>query len=698
VQNSLTSGLWAIKEIFVKNIGNSFPTIADVEILNVFKYTRKTKIRVELLDAIYSKLDFERFCGILDTIFLEDDAGGISGRYFSVIVQKCTVTRSETSFALMEKILSLSRGDLASEQNLIYLNRYNAFGTNLMILEEDSAEVFIPVLAANVSLRLEHTIRYFIRYYPRFWKLFLSTVSVENLNVDEIILLQECFMRACCTKDSSYTWKAFIEDEVKSELGRLWQYIKESVTNELKGFLFGRNDYDHRISFIFQACSSLFGSSPSLLQEILIGIPTMSCNRDTLTILLDVLPLLKIMADSVNKKRMILTIILRIFRGYLIFMKDKEELLDIQDIVNELVSLSNDTIMSGDNGDDKEIMKYMSNFFVTVLKSYFENHILVSSITSLWQASFRSEFNLLSGERLLDMIITHSKFNDVMTSHDIKYGNTQFQLARMIKIIMETSPAQFCTVQYLEKIVPFYNGTVKASDRVLLSIFALYETRLGISALSWIQRDWTNKGNGDILSSLDISKMIQTLTDFPTDKQAEDILDAEYTVTCFDESDYYLYDISFLIPFAASLLLDPGNTLDLSLFIKSNLLGIVTMGLSSTSEQTRRASSSLLVKFDELLNSSDLKERIFINLLFDALKNAITCDTDIPPRIPSIITYFVAQSSLALINSESLMYPLINRFLLQRPVLDLKVFKYFDILGYSYVLRTHLFVIGIQSV
>jgi hypothetical protein len=101
------------------------------------------------------------------------------------------------------------------------------------------------------------------------------------------------------------------------------------------------------------------------------------------------------------------------------------------------------------------------------------------------------------------------------------------------------------------------------------------------------------------------------------------------------------------------------------------------MGLSSTSEQTRRGSSALLVKFYELLNSSDIKERIFLMLLFDALKNAITCDTDIPSRIPSIITYFVAQSSLALINSESLMYPLINRFLLQRPVLDLKVFLIF---------------------
>jgi hypothetical protein len=243
-------------------------------------------------------------------------------------------------------------------------------------------------------------------------------------------------------------------------------------------------------------------------------------------------------------------------------------------------------------------------------------------------------------------------------------------------MIMESSPAEFCTVKYLEKLVPLYHGTVKASDRVLLSIFAMYETRLGISSLTWIQNEWTNKGKGDILQSLDISRMIQTLVDFPVDQNIEQVLEKEYTVGCY-ESVYYLYDISFLIPFAASLLLDTRNTLDLSLFIKSNLLGIVIMGLSSTSEQTRRASSSVLVKFYELLNSSDLSERIFLILLFNALKNAIICDTNIPPRIPTMITYFVAQSSIVLMNSESLMYPLINRFLLQRPVLDLKVFKLF---------------------
>lgn len=275
------------------------------------------------------------------------------------------------------------------------------------------------------------------------------------------------------------------------------------------------------------------------------------------------------------------------------------------------------------------------------------------------------------------MVITHSKFNELMDSHDIRrYGLIQYQLALLIKSVMETNPVLFCQIKYLEKIIPLYNGTVKASDRILLSIFGLFETRLGISALRWIQDAWTNKGSGDILLSFDISKMIQTLSDFPIDQNFEDILNDDFNVPSFTKTGYYLYDISFIIPFAASMLFNPGNSVDLSLFIKSNILGIITMGLSSTSEKTRIGSSLVLSKFYELLTVSNLKERTFLIILFDSLKNAIISETKVPPRIPSIIAHFVAQSSVVLINSESLMYPLINRFLLQRPILDLKVFDF----------------------
>lgn len=55
------------------------------------------------------------------------------------------------------------------------------------------------------------------------------------------------------------------------------------------------------------------------------------------------------------------------------------------------------------------------------------------------------------------------------------------------------------------------------------------------------------------------------------------------------------------------------------------------------------------------------------------MKNSITNrDNDDIQRIPTIITIFIAHSLYIFMNPGHFMYPLINRFLLQRPFLDLK--------------------------
>ena len=113
----------------------------------------------------------------------------------------------------------------------------------------------------------------------------------------------------------------------------------------------------------------------------------MSCNKETSMILVDILPQLRSLSDSINRKRMVLAIILRIFRGYLIFMKDKESISDFQAVAKEIVAISNELNMEDQayvDESEKELMKYVSNFLITVLKSYFDNNILISCIKSIW--------------------------------------------------------------------------------------------------------------------------------------------------------------------------------------------------------------------------------------------------------------------------------------------------------------------------
>eukprot|EP00842_Homolaphlyctis_polyrhiza_P001020 jgi/Hompol1/1919/HPOL_002798-RA len=73
-------------------------------------------------------------------------------------------------------------------------------------------------------------------------------------------------------------------------------------------------------------------------------------------------------------------------------------------------------------------------------------------------------------------------------------------------------------------------------------------------------------------------------------------------------------------------------------------------------------------------------------LLLEGLKNGISPPVKpakVPLRVPTIIASFCAQALMILLKPESDMYPLINRFLLQRPVIDFADIPMFYVAFYS---------------
>lgn len=69
-----------------------------------------------------------------------------------------------------------------------------------------------------------------------------------------------------------------------------------------------------------------------------------------------------------------------------------------------------------------------------------------------------------------------------------------------------------------------------------------------------------------------------------------------------------------------------------------------------------------------------MREKNQLLLLMDALRNAIVERDDgvAPPRIPAVITAFVTQALTTLLKPDHFMYPHVNKFCLQRPVIDLE--------------------------
>jgi len=69
-----------------------------------------------------------------------------------------------------------------------------------------------------------------------------------------------------------------------------------------------------------------------------------------------------------------------------------------------------------------------------------------------------------------------------------------------------------------------------------------------------------------------------------------------------------------------------------------------------------------------------MREKNQLVLLLDSLKNSIVDREDgtAPPRIPAVITTFVAHALSSLLKPDHFMYPHVNKFCLQRPTIDLE--------------------------
>lgn len=70
-----------------------------------------------------------------------------------------------------------------------------------------------------------------------------------------------------------------------------------------------------------------------------------------------------------------------------------------------------------------------------------------------------------------------------------------------------------------------------------------------------------------------------------------------------------------------------------------------------------------------------MREKNQLMLLLDALKNSIVDraeDGMSAPRIPAVVTTFVAHALSALLRPDHFMYPHVNKFCLQRPTIDLE--------------------------
>ncbi|CAG8444868.1 16777_t:CDS:10 [Acaulospora colombiana] len=348
----------------------------------------------------------------------------------------------------------------------------------------------------------------------------------------------------------------------------------------------------------------------------------------------------------------------------------------------------------------------IGEFIFVLLEKRLEEPIILKCVASLISSEYTKE-HLLGPplDRVVEAIINNSQFKSLTRIPNISKEAesstllTRITVCSLLNAIFRTSPAVCCKSSFLSSLLACYGASTSLADQMLLEIFMLYEksnnSSIGPYAMIWgsgsirpIDRRGL-MGQKIVVESLDLidpMKMMTSYTRFPIDKRLE-VKVSVSGILSLPESERVtraVYDPSFFLPIFASLF-SYGNLLDCRKLIEINALGFIVVSLSSTVEDVRKAGYYLMDEFYVLLENANFREKKQVLLLLNSLKNSIVerRDGKPPQRLPTIITVFFAHALNIFTNPAHFMYPLINKFLLQRPLIDLEDIPMFYSLFHS---------------
>ncbi|EST09588.1 Nucleolar pre-ribosomal-associated protein 1, N-terminal [Kalmanozyma brasiliensis GHG001] len=259
----------------------------------------------------------------------------------------------------------------------------------------------------------------------------------------------------------------------------------------------------------------------------------------------------------------------------------------------------------------------------------------------------------------------------------------------------------------LTKLMSFYGASLSKSDRMLLSLFRMFEEECGHSFTGLVQ-GWTlpsSQSGGasapvdgrentlEALQSLDANVVFATCTEYPRSLSLRNTMDSGFED---DDDEAALsgqvygrhtdaalrYDPVFVASLLAGVSLPDVKLSKLqwmSVFA-TNAPGLVVCGLSSRCADMRRASLTLTSNLYLAIREADFQEKDHLIMVLDLLRDALDSTTSIQatdsetpsdaPYLPITTTLFIAHALRSITTPSSFIYPIISHFLLQRPQLD----------------------------
>lgn len=273
----------------------------------------------------------------------------------------------------------------------------------------------------------------------------------------------------------------------------------------------------------------------------------------------------------------------------------------------------------------------------------------------------------------LQLLLFHPDWDKLMQSDPT--GCHRRNGAAYAKALFKASPYVACQPSFMEPLLAIFQATQMAADRDIVEIMQIFE-RQRKASMSALLKLWKGPGALTALTTdsvglehikrLDPHKVFATCLTFESRQIA---FQAESRLAGF-------YDVTFVLSLTALTFREGDlNGLDMVEILRSNVIGLACCGLASKKGDIRALSAKILGSVIAIIGRIAFQEKTVVTRILRLLRHGVQPPIDLtkssaPSRIPFVMAVFFAHALRATADPSSFLYPLISKFLLQRPTVD----------------------------
>jgi hypothetical protein len=280
---------------------------------------------------------------------------------------------------------------------------------------------------------------------------------------------------------------------------------------------------------------------------------------------------------------------------------------------------------------------------------------------------------------------------------DLDAKKIQSSILSLVFALSSSSVTACASARAVEKLMPFYGGTLSSDDTALIVLFQKIELVAGGTISTAFSR-WNPSLDQSPVEATRAGSLAALQTGYV--HRAYLRICASSRTTFPREHSEITYDPHFLLPYLQHTIAeDELKGQDWINILESGVLGLAIAGLASSSPSVRANSRSvlastltklqvsLLLRFPSTslspmcLQDQSFREKDEIILVLTHARNCIYSQDG--EAIPAVIALFLANCIQIMATPESPLYPAFSRFLLQRPLLDQRDVPMFYLLFYS---------------